>query len=237
MSRLICIFLFATLAQSCPDSLVNVTRCNPVDEIVGLSAPTCIDDPTFRINKALTWAFECQLPIEVRIGLTMSLTGNRSDETYNRNVLAVLKEWSSQISTKSVDAIKLSNQIIGEIKMCPRFCVMDDESSEQKMVELYRSFAGDGNSTPPSKVWLSPSTYSFRNAAAQVANEYQKPMLMWSIPDLLRSFPIDVQLMQKSEMAAAVETLSSNSTSPIKDQIAAAGMLSTGGTGFLYPQP
>ena len=30
-------------------------------------------------------------------------------------------------------------------RMCTRFCVMDDESSEEKMVELYRSFLGDGN--------------------------------------------------------------------------------------------
>ena len=36
------------------------------------------------------------------MGLTMSLTGNLSDDRMNWHVLQVLKGWSSQISTKPV---------------------------------------------------------------------------------------------------------------------------------------
>lgn len=38
----------------------------------------------------------------IRVGLTMSLTGNLSDDRMNWHVLQALKDWSSQISTKPV---------------------------------------------------------------------------------------------------------------------------------------
>eukprot|EP00438_Fugacium_kawagutii_P009964 Skav225764 [mRNA] locus=scaffold3552:221942:223984:- [translate_table: standard] len=179
--------LVACVAAQCPDELVNRTRCNAVDTVVGPDAETCNFDPDFSIDKALQWAFQCELPVEVRVGLTMSLTGNRSDEGINRNILQVLANWSSEVSTKSAP-ISRDDVDIGHINMCIRFCVMDDESSEQKMVDLYRSFSGDGNSfssaSTPSRavLLLGPGTEDFRNAAAQVANEYQKPMILWSLP-------------------------------------------------------
>ena len=42
-------------ATSCPDYLVNRTRCNPVNDIVGPSAPTCQDDPDFYIENLGWW--------------------------------------------------------------------------------------------------------------------------------------------------------------------------------------
>ena len=39
------------------------------------------DFSEFPVVDALQWAFECELPIEVTVGLTMSLTGNYSDES------------------------------------------------------------------------------------------------------------------------------------------------------------
>lgn len=72
--------LVACVAAQCPDELVNRTRCNAVDTVVGPDAETCKFDPDFSIDKALQWAFQCELPVEVRVGLTMSLTGNHSHE-------------------------------------------------------------------------------------------------------------------------------------------------------------
>ena len=42
--------LAVLVATSCPDYLVNRTRCNPVNDIVGTSAATCQDDPDFYIE-------------------------------------------------------------------------------------------------------------------------------------------------------------------------------------------
>lgn len=42
-------------ATSCPDYLVNRMRCNPVNDIVGPSAPTCQDDPDFYIENLGWW--------------------------------------------------------------------------------------------------------------------------------------------------------------------------------------
>ncbi|CAE7464849.1 SMC1 [Symbiodinium sp. CCMP2456] len=62
---------------------------------------------------------------------------------------------------------------------------MDDESSEQNMVDLYRSFVGANQSEANVDFLLGPGTFQFRQAAAQVADEYQVPMLLWSLPDEL----------------------------------------------------
>ncbi|CAE7618751.1 SMC1 [Symbiodinium natans] len=79
---------------------------------------------------------------------------------------------------------------------CLRFCVLDDESSEQTMVNRYRSLgkayklslAGDGaNNSGAMDLLLGPGTFQFRQAAAQVSNEYQIPMLLWSLPEELSS--------------------------------------------------
>ena len=44
----------------------------------------------FPVVDALEWAFECGLPIELTVGLTMSLTGNYSDES-------IWDEWDEQL--------------------------------------------------------------------------------------------------------------------------------------------
>ena len=46
----------------------------------------------FPVVDALEWAFECGLPIELTVGLTMSLTGNYSDES-------IWDEWDELEST------------------------------------------------------------------------------------------------------------------------------------------
>lgn len=60
-------------------------------------------------------------------------------------------------SRKRATEVALSNGLIslGTMQTCARFCVMDDESNEEKMVQLYRDFSedrtdGNGNSFPPS---------------------------------------------------------------------------------------
>jgi len=212
-----------------------------VNDIVGPSAPTCQDDPDFYIENALEWGFECGLPVEIRVGLTMSLTGNLSDDRMNWHVLQALKDWSSQISTKPV---ALSNGLIslGTMQTCARFCVMDDESNEEKMVQLYRDFSedrtdGNGNSTRRASLLLGPSTESFRTAAAQVAYDYQMTMLLWSIPKELRSFPIAQQEHQNDELTKVIESIQLPSTQLVRDQIAAAGDIDTGVYGTLYAYP
>lgn len=54
---------------------------------------------------------------------------------------------------KAATQVALSNGLIslGTMQTCARFCVMDDESNEEKMVQLYRDFSedrtdGNGNS-------------------------------------------------------------------------------------------
>ncbi|CAE7150625.1 unnamed protein product [Symbiodinium pilosum] len=66
---------------------------------------------------------------------------------------------------------------------------MDDQSSEQTMVDLYRSFVGANQSGPTVDVLLGPGSFQFRRAAAprpeaQVASEYQ-------LPDITRAFVAD----------------------------------------------
>eukprot|EP00434_Breviolum_minutum_P020453 symbB.v1.2.018037.t1/scaffold1424.1/size119625/2 len=193
------------------------------------------------VLNALEWGFECGLPVEIRVGLTMSLTGNLSDDRMNWHVLQALKDWSSQISTKPV---ALSNGLIslGTMQTCARFCVMDDESNEENMVQLYRDFSedrtdGSGNSTRRASLLLGPATESFRTAAAQVAYDYQMPMLLWSIPKELRSFPIAQHEHQNDELTKVIESIQLPSTQLVRDQIAAAGDIDTGVYGTLYAYP
>lgn len=48
----------------------------------------------------------------IRVGITMSLTGNLSDDRMNWHVLQALKDWSSQVSTKPVTWVEKNHHFV-----------------------------------------------------------------------------------------------------------------------------
>lgn len=122
---------------------------------------------------------QCQLPMEIRIGLTVSMTGSRSHEQTTSDILSTLRELQSLRGN-------LNEADTGvPFQFCLQFCVMDDESLPWKAVEHYRVFANFSSFDESMDMLLGPATYDFRAAVAQVSDENRWPLLLWSMfPDL-----------------------------------------------------
>ncbi|CAE7247560.1 unnamed protein product, partial [Symbiodinium sp. CCMP2592] len=187
---LLLVWLLADAQEDCETlkSQDTYQACGPVDSVLGPSAPTCFAT-NYTSSSISTLPQYCRLPYEIRVGLTLSLTGPLahvdSPNSTALRILELLASASSQIS-RAEQEVQLSNgQRILSVESCLRFCVMDDGSSEQNMVDLYRSFVGVNQSESNVDLLLGPGNFQFRKAAAQVADEYQVPMLLWSLPDEL----------------------------------------------------
>eukprot|EP00435_Cladocopium_sp_Y103_P047129 s356_g13.t1 len=121
----------------------------------------------------------CHGSMEVRVGLTVSITGPRSRNETTAEIFKTLRNLSS--SKGLVDFVGIGVYF----PYCLVFCVMDDESLPWKAVEHYRVFAGDSGFDSSMDVMLGPSTSDFRLAIAQVADEFQRPLVSWSLPEII----------------------------------------------------
>ncbi|CAL1166154.1 unnamed protein product [Cladocopium goreaui] len=160
----------------------------------------------------------CHLSMEVRVGLTVSMTGPLSRNATTEQILQTLRNLSS--AKGQVDFVSIGVSF----PYCLIFCVMDDESLPWKAVEHYRVFAGDSGydscwAVKVSKVpkgsmdvMLGPSSSDFRLAAAQVADEFQRPLVSWSLPEIMGiSFVRPAQSTVRSTGAWLGNLLGSNS--------------------------
>ena len=134
-------------------------------------------DPFFSwINVATLSA--CHLTLEIRVGLTASMTGRLfRSATDTDGLVDTLRNMSKE--TGSVFIVDFGI----EMSYCLSFCVMDDESSVSKAVDSYRVFSGINGTESSMDLLLGPSSWDFRMAAAQVAEEFSMPLLLWSFPE------------------------------------------------------
>ena len=121
---------------------------------------------------------DCELPLEIRVGLTVSITGPLS-----------LAETTSGILSTLTEIQAMRGDYINFIKYCLAFCVVDDESSAMKAGQAYRSFANK-ESEYSVDLMLGPSSSQFRPVAVQVAQEFDWPLLLWSLSSQLGRNPV-----------------------------------------------
>ncbi|CAE7618740.1 unnamed protein product [Symbiodinium natans] len=141
-------------------------------------------------NYSVTKPPHCQIPLEVRVGLTMSLSGPRSDPEAAATLLQMLVDQSYVHQD-----------------YCISFCVLDDESSPQRAAQLYRSFVGEAGAAHKVDILLGPATYDFRSTAAQVAQEFQEPLLLWSTMPALGRTVLSTTDMTTAQALAEVREL------------------------------
>eukprot|EP00930_Biecheleria_cincta_P031525 TRINITY_DN2187_c0_g1_i2.p1 TRINITY_DN2187_c0_g1~~TRINITY_DN2187_c0_g1_i2.p1 ORF type:complete len:1688 (-),score=217.41 TRINITY_DN2187_c0_g1_i2:150-5213(-) len=123
--------------------------------------------------------------LERRIGMTASMTGPRSSLRIRQSL-----EDGSFLGAPSNRTVPMSNLVIG-VRLS--MCIVDDQSSERKAVEAYRAFSIHGKTSNATvDILLGPQSHYFREAAAQVADEYNKPILMWTMPEFIREIGLGV---------------------------------------------
>ncbi|CAJ1436815.1 unnamed protein product, partial [Effrenium voratum] len=146
----------------------------------------------------------CGLPLQLRAGIAVSLSGSRASESASQEIVQTLSELAA---VQGRGSIQISER--DALSYCISFCILDDESSPRKAVEIYRSFVGDYNSSMD--LLLGPSTFEFRGAAAQVAEEAIWPMILWSYPSDIGKSAI---YNQQPPVAELLQTLASLRTEP-----------------------
>ena len=98
-------------------------------------------------------------------------------------------ETTNDILSTLTEIQAMQGDYLNFIKYCLAFCVVDDESSAMKAGKAYRTFA-DKASSYSVDLMLGPSSSHFRAVAVQVAQEFDWPLLLWSVSSQLGRNPV-----------------------------------------------
>lgn len=127
--------------------------------------------------------------LQRRIGMTASLSGSSSSLRIRQSM-----EDGSFLGNRTM---RMKNSAIG-VRLS--LCIVDDESSERKAVEAYRAFSIYENaSTATADMLLGPQLHRFREAAVQVADEYNKPIVLWTMPEFVREIGLGVSPQKSTQ--------------------------------------